>query len=545
MRAIIFWTSKLGEVAMAVGVLWAYVAGTFRGDNLPVALQNVESALMLAGVGVVTWVGTKAVLRRMDGSARVAALPAQEPYAMPGSPEWDDPVARRRTLDAMNDFAARDLENVKTALDGHFGRAQKRIALRPCWPQRVTDSWVGGLPALPTHMDWPDLNGRPASFQAQIALDGFPDIVWQGVGPRHGWLVFFADPEDACAIAIRHVQGHVEERAQPASVDHAWHWNMAPDGLPGALGSAGHVPPRWYLEIVEEPALGAVEDMVATADGQDGFWDAEKGGYIWAETWTLGRKAYMDQVSRRPALRGGLDWSSFFGILTLWKAMLTERKQSLETRMERAEEDFAHIQARHAEALDALASDPETDDEALDALKLRQTEFETNWQDRLAHDRDALTHLNEVFPTVEPLEVELREMARSTAYDPAVGQELLDLINTFDAGLLAQFRLASEHLIENYARHLYTRDPENMPQELYDLFAPLWELQCRETLIFVGRNHDGTEGCQPDARLVDLPTNPLAGVSFGDESRFYVDLPLAALAEGQWYKATADLSHNL
>ena len=77
MRAIIFWTSKLGEVAMAVGVLWAYVAGTFRGDNLPVALQNVESALMLAGVGVVTWVGTKAVLRRMVGSARVAALPAQ------------------------------------------------------------------------------------------------------------------------------------------------------------------------------------------------------------------------------------------------------------------------------------------------------------------------------------------------------------------------------------------------------------------------------------------------------------------------------------
>lgn len=79
-------------------------------------------------------------------------------------------------------------------LGDKHGRAQSRIALRPVWPQRPTQSWFGGVPCLPEGMDWPSFDGPPASFLAQISLDGLPETLWQGIGPRHGWLVFFTDP---------------------------------------------------------------------------------------------------------------------------------------------------------------------------------------------------------------------------------------------------------------------------------------------------------------------------------------------------------------
>lgn len=541
MQKVCYWTSKLGETAMAVGALWTFMAGTFRRDNLPVVFQDLESAMTLAIAGAGTWIGSKVLLRRTAKPKRIDAEPAQAAYAMPGTPEWDDPVARRRTLDAMQKMGQEESGKTKERIGNAFGHSQERVALKPCWPQRKTSSWIGGLPSIPSYMDWPEVNWEPAPFLAQIALDDMPETLWQGAGPREGWLVFWSDPKDPCGVVVRHVTGEVEERAQPANAKPDWHWNMEPAGLKEALGDAANVPPRWYLEVIQGPALGAVEDM---AEENPDHWDGEKGDYVWAKTWTASRAGIMGKVSALPELRGGVDWPSFFGLFALWRDQLNQRKAALEVQMENRADSFERLQAKHVAELKAISEDLETDEAAIDAKATEQAQFLKNWNKRMDHTAEELLRIKDLFPTLDQLEVELRETARATAFDNAIGQEFETLVQSFDRKTNAHYRPASEQFIENYARYHYTRDPDDVPQALFDLFAPLWELQCQETLIFLGLNHEGTESTQPDARLIDIPTHPLAGLSFGDDSRYYVDLPLESLVGAKWQDATANNTHG-
>ncbi len=53
-------------------------------------------------------------------------------------------------------------------------------------------SWLGGLPMMPKGMKWPrDAAGDPLHFIAQIACADIPPALWNGLGPRKGWLLLF------------------------------------------------------------------------------------------------------------------------------------------------------------------------------------------------------------------------------------------------------------------------------------------------------------------------------------------------------------------
>src|SRR5436309_15893649 len=71
---------------------------------------------------------------------------------------------------------------------------------------QVGVSKLGGLPDLPAGTPWPEWNGLPQSFIAQIHLDDLHSYDVQQILPRHGMLWFFYDalqqtfgasPEDA------------------------------------------------------------------------------------------------------------------------------------------------------------------------------------------------------------------------------------------------------------------------------------------------------------------------------------------------------------
>ncbi|MEO1603920.1 MAG: hypothetical protein AAFU34_01260 [Pseudomonadota bacterium] len=315
---------------------------------------------------------------------------------------------------------------------------------------------------------------------------------------------------------------------------------MEPTGLRDALGEAGRVPPRWYLQVVSGRALGAVEDM---AEDNPDHWDGENGDFVRAKTWTSHRAKIMGRVRALPELRGGVDWPSFFGLFALWRDQLNQRKASPTLQLENRTDGFERLLAKHAGELNAMSEDPEIDEVTTQAKRAERAQILENWQVRIDNAAEELLRITDLFPTLDQLEAELRETANATAFDNAIGREFETLVQSFDNKTNAQYRQASEQLIENYVRHLYTRDPDAVPEALFGLFAPLWELQCQETLIFIGLNHDCTEGDQPDARLIDIPTHPLAGLSFGDDSRYYVDLPLDALVGERWQDASASNTH--
>lgn len=138
-------------------------------------------------------------------------------------------------------FGGRGSTPFPPRMGGGFGRARpeaprhinenvtavlkRQIPLRDEPPR----SWIGGLPMLPDSVEWPryashrfpDMGEIPLNFLAQIACADLPADLWGGLGPRHGWLVFFAPrPDDGAdmgtkGIKVLHTSELGRERQAP------------------------------------------------------------------------------------------------------------------------------------------------------------------------------------------------------------------------------------------------------------------------------------------------------------------------------------------
>ena len=75
-------------------------------------------------------------------------------------------------------------------------------------------SWLGGNPRLPSAMQWPEFEGKPCQFLAQICCEDLPADLWEGLGPRQGWLAFFIHPE-AYKMQVFHLHDQGESRNCP------------------------------------------------------------------------------------------------------------------------------------------------------------------------------------------------------------------------------------------------------------------------------------------------------------------------------------------
>lgn len=85
----------------------------------------------------------------------------------------------------------------------HDSHAQMQMT-----PTQETEpsSWVGGLPALPKGMPWPEIDGTPAVFRAQIDCRQLPDDLWGGMAPPSGWLIFFSGADSLGDVVVRYTQ---------------------------------------------------------------------------------------------------------------------------------------------------------------------------------------------------------------------------------------------------------------------------------------------------------------------------------------------------
>src|SRR5882762_3377809 len=101
---------------------------------------------------------------------------------------------------------------------GHRTGAQPSVVLRRQVPIRFDEparSWLGGLPQMPDNIRWPRVaKGAPLHFIAQIACGDLPKQVWNGRGPRDGWLLLFVevlqmedDSEGLLSLLVDALQG--------------------------------------------------------------------------------------------------------------------------------------------------------------------------------------------------------------------------------------------------------------------------------------------------------------------------------------------------
>lgn len=108
-------------------------------------------------------------------------------------------------------------------------------------------SWLGGAPAMAEHIPWPQIDGRNANFLAQICCADLPDDLWDGLGPRDGWLAFFIHPTDY-AVRVLHLDEMGPWRQGPGDLTIA-DWSTS---LPYGKSQLKQIDawPRWPVDLM-------------------------------------------------------------------------------------------------------------------------------------------------------------------------------------------------------------------------------------------------------------------------------------------------------
>lgn len=153
-------------------------------------------------------------------------------------------------------------------------------------PEGAPRSWIGGLPMMPQDIPWPAPQGAPLHFAAQIACAELPRDLWDGMGPRRGWLLFFLDaadpwddwdpdagdePASIHRVAVLHIDALGPERDAPAQLGPLADPDYAGPRFPFTAGPDDwpNVWRRWPVELREarqslQPGASAPQNDAAT-----------------------------------------------------------------------------------------------------------------------------------------------------------------------------------------------------------------------------------------------------------------------------------------
>ena len=103
---------------------------------------------------------------------------------------------------------------------------RRQIPIRHDTPSQ---SWLGGLPMMPRLVKWPrSAEGSPLHFLAQISCADLPADLWNGYGPRHGWMLLFIDTleqDESCRdrVQVLHTRKLGSERESPEDMPSVRH----------------------------------------------------------------------------------------------------------------------------------------------------------------------------------------------------------------------------------------------------------------------------------------------------------------------------------
>ncbi len=146
----------------------------------------------------------------------------------------------KRLVELINQLKIRSAKQTPTAtwdessvVRPQFQRAVRIEKIVPLPSTGFSGSYFGGKPTLPDDVEWPSFDGEPMLFLGQINCIELPELIWGGVGPRNGWLLFFlqytvSDGGHNLQCKVLHVDGAGKERSVDISNDlrenAAWLW---------------------------------------------------------------------------------------------------------------------------------------------------------------------------------------------------------------------------------------------------------------------------------------------------------------------------------
>lgn len=367
------------------------------------------------------------------------------------------------------------------------------IRLVPQIPLRdaiLTNSRLGGRPRLPTGMEWPHVDGRPGDFLAQISCADLPADLWDGLGPRQGWLALFANPDSGAPLVI-HLAEDGPPRDPPREAGPAYF------GPQGGL-RFGELAPLTIPAFPEWPV-----DVVVVRDGEeDPRDDADPDG--------VARELYEQGYDIADPAFHPFDWDSMLAMA-----------QILERRLERLPE---------------VAGEGGADCNG--DVRVRAQEIIGIIRDSAGHMAFSASDATAVMSALHAINWS------KTLYsaDPESGEERVDTLTLPltrhhpDAALWVHDYQA---VLFDHAKHAWCRDPDSLSAPARAFYEPLWQAMAAREMAGMGHRplhyiHDFDE--ERDVVLIELPTSGLMSRIVGDAQHLVLTMRKADLAAGDFSK---------
>ncbi len=374
------------------------------------------------------------------------------------------------------------------------------VRLVPQIPLRdaiLTRSLLGGRPRLPQGMEWPHVDGRPGDFLAQVSCADLPADLWDGLGPRQGWLAFFANPDSGAPLVI-HLTEDGPPRDPPREAGPAY---FGPQGglRFGELASLTiQAFPEWPVDLVV--VRPGEDDPRDNADPDGPARDLYEQGYDIAD----------------PAFHP-FDWDSMLAMA-----------QILERRLERLPE---------------VPGDHGTDCNA--DVRERAKEIITIIRDSAGRMEFSATDATAVMSALHAINW------TKTLYsaDPESGEERVDTLTLPltrhhpDASLWVHDYQA---VLFDHAKHAWCQNPNRLSAPARAFYEPLWQEMAAREMAGMGHVpfhyiHDFDE--ERDVVLIELPTSGLMSRIVGDAHHLVLTMRKADLAAGDFSKPRVHISN--
>lgn len=420
-----------------------------------------------------------------------AAPAAAEPLAeMPATVISEPPILVETPIEVVTteptpfapamDEAILDALAVQVERQAHLADAPlidgARVWLMPQIPPRdaiLRKSWIGGRPRLPAAIEWPLVDGREGDFLAQIACDTLPTGLWDGLGPRTGWLAFFTNPDSGAATAL-HLPVDGPPRDAPRPVGPAYFHPLGLDSV-ALRALAIQAIPEWAVDVVTGAVNSEEEDSAAVLVAAD---------------YDIGDPAFHP-----------FDWASMLAMAQI----LEDRIMALPT-------DGVAPDDANDELAEAIADAAEANREAVQ----RTAEIVAIIRESAAAD----TGFSPTDATAVMAALHAVRWTQVTARaDPESGVDEVETLalpltrRRPDGDLWVE---AWRHLLFDHAKHAWCADPGRLSAPTRAFFEPLWQSMAADGLASMGHFpaiHATGFDEERDAVLLELPPSRLLGLA--------------------------------
>ncbi|WP_439569513.1 DUF1963 domain-containing protein [Sphingopyxis sp.] len=389
------------------------------------------------------------------------------------------------------------------------------LRLVPQIPPRdaiLTTSWLGGRPRLPGGMDWPQIDGEPADFLAQIDCASLPPALWGGLGPRDGALAFFIHRR-GYQMRVVHLRDADVAVPPPLALDD-------PDGWFGPHGGLrfGDLEPFTVRAFPEWPV-----DLVAVRPGDaDPRVEAdpnEPGSALYERGYDIADPAFHP-----------FDWGSMTAMAAL-----------LEMRLDRLMTDGAPPPGASADAVAEIEQRAAINREA----RTRAEEIITIVHDSAAHEAFSAGDATAVMAALHAI-----HWAKALhRIDPETGAETHETItlplttHRADANLWVH---DYQTILFDRAKHAWCANPNSLSAPMRAFYEPYWHDLAAREMAAIGHEpfryvHDFDD--DRDAVLLELPTSGLMSRMFGDCDNLVVTIDKSDLAVGDFSRLRVQVSN--